>query len=403
MNKNYTQKLADAQNRRQLRVIYISSYIPRECGIATFTKDLTNSINVLNPHFLAELVVVDPPDKKYDYPWEVKFRFSQEEWESYKAAADYINQSSADLVCLQHEYGLFGEKRGAMIVPLLRMIKKPIVTTLHTVLPIEKEEFPEIIQDISDLSEAVVVMIQATADRLITKYHVSDSKVVVIPHGVPDVAYLNCPKWRGRFKLRNKTVISTFGLINQHKGIEYMIRAMPQIIKKVPDAMYIVLGQTHPVVVRYDGEKYRRYLTGLVKELNIQNHVRFENRFLTLEELVMYLQTSDIYITPYLYPEQVSSGTLSYAVGAGLPCISTPYTYAKEVLSEGRGVVINYRNPKEIADTVIKLAHNVEYKNKIKQSAYAYGRKMTWDSVALKYLDLFSSVINEVKSTAKNK
>ncbi len=396
MPKSYAQNLAERE--RRVKAIYISSYIPRACGIATFTKDLTNSINVLNPLCLAEIIAVDPPNVRYKYPWEVKYRFDQEDWASHKNAAEYINQSSADIVCLEHEYGLFGQERGQMIVPFIQLIKKPVVVTFHTVIPIENEKFPNIIKDLAAHAEAVVVMMKGAAERLINDYGVDAYKVVVIPHGVPDMHFFTSPNGKGALGLTGRTVLSTFGLINAQKGIEYTIQALPEIIKSVPNITYLVLGETHPVVKEHDGEKYRRKLQALVRKLKLQNHVRFENRYLTLDELMAYLQASDLYITPYLYPQQITSGTLSYAVGAGLPCISTPYLYAQEVLDESRGVLVEYRDPESIAQAVIKLAKNNAYRLNIKREAYAYGRQMTWDNVALKHLDLFVSIIDRVKA-----
>lgn len=393
MTINYAEVLA--QQERRVRVIYIGSYIPRECGIATFTKDLTTSINVLNPHCLAEIVAVNPPAIHYDYPWEVKFRFDQNDLKTYVDAAKYINQSSAELVCLQHEFGLFGGQDGELIVPFLQELNKPLVATFHTVLPNPDDHHRRIISEIAKVAEAMVVMINAAADRLVEDYGVNRNKIVVIPHGVPDITFAINPPAKGKFHLKQHKVLATFGLINQGKGIEYAIQALPEVIKAVPNLLYLVLGETHPVVRRLEGEKYRRRLQKLVRDLGLQRHVRFENRYLSLDELVAYLQATDIYVTPYLNPEQITSGTLAYAVGAGLPCISTPYIYAKEVLDKTRGILVDYRKPAAIAKAIIKLAQDKSCALKIRQNAYAYGRQMTWDNVALKHLDLFSSIVDK--------
>ena len=240
-------------------------------------------------------------------------------------------------------------------------------------------------------------MVQAAADRLVSVYRIDPKKIVVIPHGVPDIPFTAFSPLQSN-KSKNNLVLSTFGLINKSKGIEYAIRALPEIIKYIPEVKYLVLGETHPVIRRRDGEKYRQSLEDLVRELKLQKYVRFENRFLSLDELVEYLQATDIYITPYLNPEQITSGTLAYAVGAGLPCVSTPYIYAQELLDETRGLLVNYKNPRQIARAVIKLATNHTYRDDVRQSAYQYGRQMTWDNVALKHLDLFKSVISASKS-----
>lgn len=391
MRKSYAAQLAETE--RKVRVIYISSYIPRPCGIATFTKDLTTSINVLNPHCLAEIIAVDPPEISYRYPWEVKYRFSQENWNSYAAAADYINQSSVEAVCIEHEYGLYGGRRGRMIVDFAKLIQKPIVVSFHTVVPYDEEYDPTIIQELSKVSEAVVVMINHTAERLIHEYKVDPNKIVVIPHGVPDMPLLESPIGKGQLDLNHRTVLSTFGLINDNKGIEYVIEALPEIVAKIPNLVYLILGETHPVLKRRNGEKYRRKLQGLVRHLHLRDHVRFVNRYLALEELLRYLQATDLYITPYLYSQQISSGTLSYALGAGLPCISTPYIYANEVLDGNKGLLVPPRDSKAIAHAVVKLATNNNLRDKIKRTAYAFGRQMTWDNVALKHLDLFDTIV----------
>ncbi len=395
MKKTFAQALAESG--RNVRVIYVSSYIPRECGIATFTKDLTSSINVLNPLHLSEIVAVDAPDAKHEYPWEVKYRFDQDNRQHYINAAKYINRSSTEIVMLEHEFGLYGQNSGENIIYFLNAIKKPVVTAFHTVLSQPSEEQKIIMQTIATKSEAVVVMVQAAADRLVSVYRIDPKKIVVIPHGVPDIPFTAFSPLQSN-KSKNNLVLSTFGLINKSKGIEYAIRALPEIIKYIPEVKYLVLGETHPVIRRRDGEKYRQSLEDLVRELKLQKYVRFENRFLSLDELVEYLQATDIYITPYLNPEQITSGTLAYAVGAGLPCVSTPYIYAQELLDETRGLLVNYKNPRQIARAVIKLATNHTYRDDVRQSAYQYGRQMTWDNVALKHLDLFKSVISASKS-----
>lgn len=395
MKKTFAQSLAESG--RNVRVIYVSSYIPRECGIATFTKDLTSSINVLNPLYLSEIVAVDVTDPVYDYPWEVKFRFEQDNPDSYIAAAKYVNQSSTEIVMLEHEFGLYGPGSGGNIVDFLSALKKPVVTTFHTVLRQPSEEQKLIMQAVAKCSKAVVVMVNAAADRLASIYDIDRQKIVVIPHGVPDIPFTASSPLLSK-KGKNNLVLSTFGLINKSKGIEYAIRALPEIIKRIPNVRYLVLGETHPVIRRTDGEKYRQSLEKLVRQLKLAKHVHFENRFLSLDELIDYLQATDIYITPYLNPEQITSGTLAYAVGAGLPCVSTPYIYAQELLDETRGLLVNYKNPRQIARAVIKLATNDAYRDDVRQSAYQYGRQMTWDNVALKHLDLFKSVIEASKN-----
>lgn len=390
---NYAKVLAEKE--RKVRVIYIGSYIPRECGIATFTKDLTTSINVLNPHCLAEIVAVNPPDRTYDYPWEVKYRFDQEGYDSYKNASSYINQSSAEIVCLQHEFGLFGGKNGEQIIPFLKSINKPIVTTFHTILPNPDKHRRHVLSEIASLCEAVIVMINSAAECLIEDYGMERNKIVVIPHGVPDIPFSNEPINRKKLELENKTVIATFGLLSRGKGIENLLQAMPNIVKKIPNALFLLLGQTHPVVKRAEGESYRQHLLEMVEKMGMNEHVLFINRYLSLDELTAYLQTIDIYITPYLNPNQITSGTLAYAVGAGLACISTPYVYAKEVLENNRGVLVRFADSKTLEKAIVDLFIHPQKKLIMRMNAYKYGRQMTWDNVALKYLDLFTSILKK--------
>ncbi len=398
MTINYARVLA--KQERKVRVIYISSYIPRECGIATFTKDLTTSINVLNPHSLAEIVAVNDPGQTYDYPWEVKFRFTQDDAESYRAAAAYINQSSAELVCLQHEFGLYHHNGDMIYENLIKLINKPIVTTFHAVptKDLSSSYVLKTTKQIAAASEAIVVLAPVAAEQLIKLYEVDPSKIVVIPHGVPDMPMLQNGRGKTKLGLGRHMVLSTFGLLSPHKGIEYVIQALPEVVKRVPNILYVILGETHPVLKRKEGEKYRRSLQALVRTLGLQKNVIFDNRYLTKQELIQYLQASDMYITPYLGQDQVASGTLSYAVGAGLPCISTRYVYAVDLLDGDRGLLVDFANAPEIAQAIIRLAGDKELRMDIRQRAYLYGRQMTWDNVALKHLDLFSSVIEAKKS-----
>ncbi len=380
-----------AQQERRVRVIYVGSYIPRECGIATFTKDLTSAINVLNPYTLAEIMAIDEPGgETRDYPWEVKYRIKQGDMHSYIAAADYINQSSAEVINIQHEFGLFGGENGEYIIPFVENIKKPIITTLHTVLPRPNNHILRLTQKIAQNSKVVVVMIDTAAKRLVSVYNIPREKIVVIPHGVPDVPYGATSYYKKELGLGQNVIISSFGLINPGKGLEYAIKALPTIAKRFQKVKYLILGETHPNLVKIHGEKYRRHLEKLVHQLKLGKYVQFENRYLEFDNLIQYLRASDIYITPYLDPQQISSGTLAYAVGAGKPCISTPYLYAKEVLGKGRGMIVPFKNARAISQAVLHLLKEPDYKKKMEQKAYLYGRAMTWANVALKYLDLFN-------------
>jgi glycosyltransferase involved in cell wall biosynthesis len=396
MNDSFGTKLA--QQERAVRAIFIGSYIPRECGIATFTKDLTTAINVLNPNYLAEIMAIDEPGgESREYPWEVKYRIHQNDLDSYATAADYINQSSADIVSVQHEFGLFGGEEGEYIVPFLERIEKPVVTTFHTVLEKPSKKKLQIVKEIARISKVVVVMIETAADRLYEVYGIPAEKIVIIPHGVPDIPYGPTNHFKQNLGFEQNFTLTTFGLLSPGKGLEYVLRALPDIVRKHAETKFLILGQTHPTLIRKHGEVYRESLQAIIKELHLENNVHFENRYLSLDEVVNYLRATDVYITPYLEPQQITSGTLAYAVGAGRPCVSTEYLYAKEVLSEKRGMLVPLKNSAAIAKAVNYLIEHPEEKMEIEKNAYLYGRKMIWSNVALKHLNLFWLIAHEAK------
>ncbi len=378
---------------RRVRAIYLSTYIPRKCGIATYTKDLTNAINVLNPYSLAEIMAVS--DNDYDFPWEVKFRIAQGKEEDYRLAAEYINRSSAELLCLQHEYGIFGGKNGEFVVDLLRRVDKPIVTTLHTVLDNPSEEQKKILKEVCQLSNAVVVMIETMVERLVNIYQVPVEKIAVIPHGVPDIPYGPTTEFKKQLRLEKRFVVSVNNLLAENKGFEFLIEAVAQVKKEIPSITTLIIGETHPTVKKKQGEKYRERLTRLVGSLKLKREVKFINRYVDLEELLVYLRATDVYVTPYLDPQQAASGALSYAVGAGKASISTPYIYAFEVLDGDRGVLVPFRDSVAIAAALKKVYRETKFRSSIETKAYQFGRTMIWPAVALQYLDLFKLVLTE--------
>lgn len=392
-DKNLEQILSDKE--KAIKVIYISSYIPRKCGIATFTKDLTNAINLLNPYALAEIMALNKNGESLNYPWEAKFRINQDDLSSFLGASDYINQSGTDLICLEHEFGLFGGHCGEYVLPFVEAIKKPIVSTFHTIVKDPNTESGNILKRLIDKSEAVTVMMKETRERLIRDFGTPSEKVVTIPHGTPDLSFEPSAAHKRRKRLRNGVILGNINLLSPTKGIEYALEATAIIAKKIPDVLYLVIGQTHPAVIKYEGEKYRRHLNSIVKKLKIENNVRFINEYLTLEDLIGWLKTIDFYITPYLDPQQSSSGALAYAIGAGKVCISTPYLYAQEALSQGRGLIVPFKNSEAIAETVLGIIDNPKKKNEIEKKAYEYGRLMTWSNVALKHITLFQAILNQ--------
>ncbi len=379
---------------REIKVIYISTYIPRECGIATFTKDLTSAINLLNPNNLAEIMALEEKGaEERSYPWEVKYRVKDYDLLSIKKATDYVNQSGSDIVSIQHEFGIFGPDEGSNVIEFLKKIKKPIVVTFHTVLSNPSDTKKRIVKTIGKYSSAIVVMINDAKKRLVDVYNIDPEKIVVIPHGVPDIPYGPTGDYKKELKISyNKIVLSTFGLINRGKGIEYVLEAMTDLVKVYPNLFYIIIGQTHPIILKKEGEIYRESLQKFINQHKIQNNVKFVNSYLPLDKLVKYLRATDIYITPYLEPQQITSGTLAYAVGAGKTCISTKYLYAKEVLGYGRGMLVDFSKSQEIVDAVNQLLSDKSIMNEMSMKAYLYGRKMIWPSVALGYLDLFNLI-----------
>lgn len=379
---------------KPIRVIYISSYIPRYCGIATYTKDLTNAINLLNPYAQAEIMVMNREAEKLSYPWEVKYKIEQEDLSTYLRAADYINQSGAHLVCLEHEFGIFGGKNGEYILPFIESLKIPLVSTLHTVLEDASGAEGTLLKRIIKNSEAVTVMLDKVKDKLVTDYGISGEKIVTIPHGTPDLAYSPTAPFKKKRHIADRIVLGNINLLRRNRGIEYSLEAVAQIAKKYPNILYFVIGKTHPGDVRKEGESYRNFLKKRVKELGIEKNVRFINKYVTLDELMNWLKTIDFYVTPYLVPEQAASGALAYSVGAGKSCISTPYLYAKEVLAGGRGVLVPFKDSKSIAKSVIDLWENPKKKSQMENKAYVYGRLMTWPNVASQYLELFRAVLD---------
>ncbi len=387
---------------RAIRVIYVSSYIPRYCGIATFTKDLTNAVNLLNPYALAEIMVLNLDIDKLEYPWEVKYKIEQNNLATYLQAAEYINQSGADIVCLEHEFGIFGGRNGEYVLPFIDALHIPLVTTLHTVVSDSTSIDAIILKRIINKSVAVTVMLNKVKEKLVNDYRVAGEKIVTIPHGTPDLPYSPTTPYKKKRHFSDRLILGNINLLTPSRGIEYSLEAVATIAKRYPEVLYMVIGQTHPVYVREKCEEYREFLKLKVKQLRIEKNVRFINKYLTLEELILWLKTLDFYVTPYLNAEQAASGALAYAVGAGKTCISSPYQYAKEILSEGRGVLVPFKNSKAIASAVISLWSNQDKKEAIERKAYEYGRLMTWPNVASQYLELFRTVLATNNSGRKN-
>ena len=377
------------------RIAIIGNYLPRRCGIATFTTDLCDAIHA--EYEATELLAlpVNDTEEGYSYPARIRFELSQDELSSYRQAADFLNFSNIDLVCVQHEYGIFGGPAGAHILELLRRLQMPIVTTLHTVLREPNFDQRIVMEEIAALSDRLIVMSRQSAEILQEVFHVPISKIDLIPHGIPDLAFTDPQFYKEAFGTEGKDVLLTFGLLSPNKGIENVIKALPAILSKHSNVVYMISGVTHPHILRHEGDKYRLYLQNLAQELGVEAHVIFRNRFVSPQELVEVIGAADIYITPYKHQGQVVSGTLAYALSAGKAIISTPYLHAMELLDEGRGVLVPFDDPQAIAAKTIELLDNGTARHAMRKRAYLYTRDMVWDRAARQYMGSFERVYNE--------
>ncbi len=377
------------------RIAFIGNYLPRQCGIATFTTDLCEAIAAEHLDTTCIAVPVNDVEEGYAYPARVRFELTEKDILSYRRAADFLNINGVDLVCLQFEYGIFGGRAGSHILALLRDLRMPIVTTLHTILREPDAHQRRVLEEVAALSDRLVVMSKRGAEFLDQVYHVAPEKVDLIPHGIPDMPFVDPSFHKDLFGVEGKTVLLSFGLLSANKGIENVIAALPAILAKHPNVVYFIVGATHPHVLRSDGETYRMSLQWLAQEKGVEGQVIFYNRFVSLEELVEFIGAADIYITPYLNPAQIVSGTLAYTVGAGKAVISTPYWHAQEMLDDERGVLVPFRDPTALADQVNRLLDNEATRHGMRKRAYLYGREMIWPQVARRYMESFRRARSE--------
>jgi len=371
------------------RIALIGNHLPRQCGIATFTADLSDSVASEYPDLGLFVIPVNDPESAYEYPARVRLEITQEDESSYGRAGDFLNFNGNDLVCLQHEYGIYGGAAGRYILTLLRRLKMPLVTTLHTVLREPDREQREVLDEIVFLSDRVIVMSDYAAGLLRDIYDVPAEKIDMIPHGVPDLPFSDPNYFKDLFGTEGKQVLLTFGLLSPNKGIENVIRALPRILEENEDVVYVVCGVTHPHVLRSEGERYRSGLQRLAEDLGVSSHVIFHNRFVSSEELFEHVGSADIYITPYRQEAQVVSGTLAIALGAGKAVISTPYWHAKELLAADRGILVPFDNHEAIAAAVIDLLRNDAIRHAMRKRAYLYSRGTTWQKTAQAYMACF--------------
>jgi glycosyltransferase involved in cell wall biosynthesis len=371
------------------RIAVVGDYVPRRCGIAQFTHDLYKALKLQTPKTDVQIVAVNDTKTGYSYPEEVCFEISEEMREEYERAADYLHVNNIDVVSLQHEFGIYGGSWGSYILPFLKSLRIPVVTTLHTILQDPNIEQREILREIGRASTFVVTMAEKGREMLKDVYDLDAGKIEVIPHGIPDMPFVDPNFYKDQFGVEGKHVILTFGLLSPNKGIEQMIEALPKIIKEVPDTVYIVLGATHPHLIRRDGEAYRLSLTRLVERLGVKDNVIFYNRFVTDVELREFLGAADVYVTPYLNEAQITSGTLSFAFGCGKAVVSTPYWHAVELLADNKGLLVPFRDSQAMAHAIVRLLKNESERHAMRKRAYLMGREMTWAQVGGRYIELF--------------
>ncbi len=387
----YTNKLS--------KIAFVADYLPRKCGIATFTHDLRSAVNKASP---AECIVVTMDDiSGYDYDCEVQFQVVEQELSEYRAAADFLNFNNVDVVSLQHEFGIFGGPCGSHILAMLRDLRMPVVTTLHTVLSEPNQTQRAVMKQIIKYSTRLVVMTERCRQTLMSTYAAPASQIDLIVHGIPDSPDVDQAALKEQFDVVGRPVALTFGLLSPGKGVEHVLHAIPEIIRAFPNFIYLILGATHPSLVREQGERYRFSLERLAKELKITNNVSFYNRFVEIDELTEFIGAADLYITPYLNVQQAVSGTLAYAFGCGQAVISTPYWHAQELLADGRGVLVPFSDPKAIASEVVGLLGDDTRRLKMREQAYGLGRSMTWNHVSHLYVQSFDRALEEQSAQRK--
>jgi glycosyltransferase involved in cell wall biosynthesis len=377
------------------KMALLGTYYPRKCGIASFTHDLFQ--HICNGNNECSVIAMND-DAEYFYPSEVKYQINQHSLENYIRVAEEINHSDIEVVCIQHEFGIYGGECGQYLLEFMRRLKVPMVTTLHTILDNPSDLQKDIIQEIASISSRIIVMSELGKSMLEVIYHIGETKIQVIEHGIPDPDKFHFKDYKEEFGIEGKKVLLTFGLLSKSKGIETTLHALPEIVQKHPDIVYVILGASHPHVIKHEGESYRKKLMELTHELQISNHVIFVDRFVTQEELFGFLQMSDIYIIPYLSEKQITSGTLAYAMATDNAVVSTPFWHAQEALAKGKGLFFGFNDSMMLGNIVTKLLDNQSLLLSYQKRAAKYARQFLWKNVGQKYLQIFQSVQKPLKN-----
>jgi polysaccharide biosynthesis protein PslF len=385
----------------RLNLGVVSTYPPREDGIATYTRDLLEAVCTRASRVTAQIAAITDPDAFYAYPRTVHWEIEQGNPDSYAEIGRILTHAPVEAVSLQHEFALYGDLRRTgedHTLALLQALHKPLVTTLHTVLPQPRPDIRAAVRELCAHSVSVIVMAHLGAKILVEDYDIERDNVVTIPHGVPVVRPVATERVKAALRLEGHTVISTFGLLRREKGLEDAIRAMPTILEKYPDVLYLIMGETHPQVRKVEGERYRAELVALARELGVSRQVRFLNQYLEQQSLIRYLQATDIYLTPYHDRSQITSGTLAYALGCGRAIVSTPYVYAGEALAEGRGLLAEFEDPESIARCVLLYLGNPAFRSETQERALEYGRAMAWPQVGQRYIEVFQRAVRKKRA-----
>ena len=390
-----SKKGEDNSETRHSKICFLSNFPPRECGIATFTQDLCSAMNLkFNPKLKSEVIALNENTGIYNYDNRVIMQINKEDIEEFIETAKKINNSKdIKLVCIQHEFGLFGGEYGNYLIPFLETIEKPVVVTFHSIMPNPDNLRKKVVKFICSKSAAIVVMAEKAIEILREDYGVAEEKIYVVRHGIPNVAFYQTNYFKKKLRLEGRKVLSTFGLLSKGKGIEYMINALPKLVEKYPNLLYLIIGETHPDVRRQEGESYRNKLIEKVERLGLKNHVKFYNKYLSLQEIINYILATDIYVCTNLERNQIVSGTLSYALGCGKAVVSTPSIYAEEILSNERGVLAGFKDSESFADAIDKILSNKDFRKTLEKNAYSFSRQMIWANVASKYLKIFNKIV----------